>query len=156
MAKLSKLEEELKQAVREERQASNEKSFLESQMSEQKTKLDGALKYKSECVEGLRLARTKGLTPVHVRELQLLMTHIKSVIETLTYKVDVSQNNFERAREVWQEKEKVLEAVREAVRQQELEAAAAAEKAFEESQKAESGDGEKNLYYGNGSVSLKQ
>ena len=103
-------------ARRQESRAYNELEYRAQQAKEQKSQLDTLLEYRGECMEGLAKARDTGLTPVHVREYQLLMTHINAVVEVIEYKVNASQDNLDRAREVWQKKNEHFEKVKEAVK----------------------------------------
>ena len=103
-------------ARRQESKAYNELEYRTQQAKEQQSQLDSILEYREECLEGLANARETGLTPVHVREYQLLMTHIDSVVETIEYKVNASQNNLNKAQEVWQKKNEHFVKVKDAVK----------------------------------------
>lgn len=145
------------QARRQESKAHNELDYRARQAMEQKSQLDSLLQYKDECIEGLKEAKETGLTPVHVRELKLLMVHINSIIETVAYKVDVSQDNYEEAKEVWQQKSEHFEKVKEIKKQkEEMEK----EKRIEESNKASEEKGRNRLgrtgYYDSSAISMVQ
>ena len=103
-------------ARRQESKAYNELEYRTQQAKEQQSQLDSILEYREECLEGLANARETGLTPVHVREYQLLMTHIDSVVETIEYKVNASQNNLDKAQEVWQKKNEYFVQVKDAIK----------------------------------------
>ncbi len=104
-------------ARRQESKAYNELEYRSQQAKEQKSQLDTLLQYREECMEGLSTAKETGLTPVHVHEYQLLMTHINSVVETIEYKVNASQDNYEKAKEVWQNKNEHFVKVKESIKQ---------------------------------------
>ena len=114
MDKFGKDRSDLDIARRQESKAYNELEFRSHQAKEQKSQLDALLEYKNECLEGLANARESGLTPAHVREYQLLMKHINSIVEVVEYKVNASQDNLDKAQEVWQQKNKHFEQVKEA------------------------------------------
>ena len=137
--------EEYKQARRHKSKAHNDLNYHEHQAKRQQLELDGLLRYKDECIAGLATAKEKGLPPMHMRELELLMTHIDSAIETLAYKVDSSQVGYEKAKEVWQEKNKAFEVMKELIKQQELRKAEQAEERFAELERS---DAERRRYYG--------
>lgn len=109
------------QARREESKAHNEMDYYERAANGQQEQMNALLKHKKECVNGIVKAKATGLSPVHVREFKLLMTHIDSVLETLSYKVDKSQENYEKSKETWQEKNSTFEEIKEHLRQIELE-----------------------------------
>ena len=114
MDKFGKDRSDLDIARRQESKAYNELEFRSQQAKEQKSQLDALLEYKNECLDGLANARESGLTPAHVREYQLLMKHINSIVEVVEYKVNASQDNLDKAQEVWQQKNKYFEQVKEA------------------------------------------
>ncbi len=113
MDKFGKDRSDLDIARRQESKAYNELEFRSQQAKEQKSQLDALLEYKNECLEGLANARESGLTPAHVREYQLLMKHINSIVEVIEYKVNASQDNLDKAQEVWQQKNEYFEKVKE-------------------------------------------
>ncbi len=67
------------------------------------------LTYKEECLNGLKTAKDSGLSVVQIRECQLLVQYLDSVVETRQYKADISQENYENAEAEWQEKQGSLE-----------------------------------------------
>lgn len=104
MGKPSQEKSDLDIARRQESKAYNELEFRIQQAKEQKSQLGSLLEYRDECMEGLTNARETGLTPVHVREYQLLMKHINSVVEVIEHKVNASQDNLDKAQEIWHKK----------------------------------------------------
>lgn len=121
MSNIKRRDDAYEQARRQENTAHNEMDYYERQAARQRMQLDGLFKYKDECVNGLKMAKENGLTPVHIREFQLLMTHINSSIETVAYKVDVSQDKYEEAKEVWQNKNEHFETIKESIKQKVIE-----------------------------------
>lgn len=105
------------QARRLENTAHNELDYYERRAMRQRSQLDSLFKYKEECVNGFEIAKQAGLTPLHMREFNLLMKHINSSIETIAYKVDISQEKYERAKEVWQKKSEHFEVIKASVKQ---------------------------------------
>jgi flagellar export protein FliJ len=103
-------------ARRQESKAYNELECRTLQANEQKSQLDSLLDYRNECMESLANARDTGLTPVHVREYQLLMKHINSVVEDIEFKVNASQGNLDKAKETWHQKNEHFVKVKEEVR----------------------------------------
>ncbi|HEB55752.1 MAG TPA: hypothetical protein ENI98_05495 [Gammaproteobacteria bacterium] len=106
---------DLDRARREETRAFNELEYRSQQAKEQRQQLDALLKYRKECLDGLANARDTGLTPVHVREYQLLMAHINSAVELTEIKVSACESNLEEAREQWEKKNIEYEKIRDAV-----------------------------------------
>lgn len=149
--------DDFEHARRQESKAHNELDIRARQAMEQKTQLDALLQHKDECIEGLRIAKETGLTPVHIRELKLLMAHVNLTIETVAYKVDISQDNYDEAKDVWQEKNehfKKAKAVKK--KNDEMEK----EKRVEESNAAAEKKGPRRLgpngYYDNTAISMVQ
>ncbi len=105
-------------ARRQESRAYNEMEYRLQQAKEQKSQLDSLLDYRSECMEGLSNAKETGLTAVHVREYQLLMKHINSVVEVIEHKVNASQDNLNKAQETWQQKNEYFTKVKEAAKKE--------------------------------------
>ncbi len=103
-------------ARRQESKAYNELEVRIQQAKEQKSQLDSLLEYRNECMEGLTNARETGLTPVHVREYQLLMRHINSVVEVIEHKVNASQDNLDKAQEIWHKKNEHFVKVKESIK----------------------------------------
>lgn len=149
--------DDFEQARRQESKAHNELDIRARQAMEQKTQLDALLQHKDECIEGLKIARENGLTPMHIRELKLLMAHVNSTIETVAYKVDVSQDNYEEAKDVWQEKSEHFEKAKEVKKKQDE---MAKEKRIEESNKVAEKKGPSRLgpngYYEDKAISMVQ
>jgi len=131
MDKPTKDKSDLDIARRQESKAYNELEYRSQQAKEQKSQLDSILEYRQQCMQGLTNARETGLTPVHVREYQLLMTHIDSVVETIEYKVNASQSNLNKAQDVWQKKNEHFVKVKESIKEVE-EAPATNNKAVKE------------------------
>lgn len=119
MDKLKVADNDFEQARRQESKAHNELDLRARQAMEQKSKLNSLLQHKDECVEGLRVAKENGLPAMHIRELKLLMAHVNSSIETIAYKVDVSQDNYEGAKEAWKQKSEDFEKAKEIKKQKE-------------------------------------
>jgi len=113
MSDLYKDKSDLHIARCQESKAHNDLAYCKNQAVDQEHQLEELLKHKEECVDGLKMAKQTGLTPLHIRELQLLVKHITSVLETLSYKVEASQKNLEMAEEVWHEKNEYFETVKE-------------------------------------------
>ena len=118
MDKTGKDKSDLDIARRQESKAYNEMSYLSQQAKAQKSQLDSLLDYRNECLEGLANARETGLTAVHVREYQLLMKHINSVVEVIEHKVNISQDNMDKAQQTWQQKNEQFIKVKEAVKKE--------------------------------------
>ena len=91
-------------AKREERRASNDMSNHKHRANHEQSQLETCLTYKEECLNGLKSAKDSGLSVVQIRECQLLVKYLDSVVETRQYKADISQENYEKAEAVWQEK----------------------------------------------------
>jgi len=117
-------------ARRQESKAFNELEFRTQQAKEQKLQLNSLLEYQNECREGLANALEMGLAPVHMREYQLLMKHINSVVQDIEYKVTASQDNLDIANEVWQEKNEKFTEVKQLIKEKSI-AESEAEKAEE-------------------------
>ncbi len=111
----------VKQAKREECRASNDMYIHENQAHHEQSQLETCLTYKEECLNGLKTAKDSGLSIMQIRECQLLVQYIDSVVETRQYKADISQENYEDARVVWQEKQDSLENLKQALKKMEVE-----------------------------------
>ncbi len=109
------LKARLEKALREARNAENERHFRDQQMAQQQRHLDSLMNHRQECVNGLKSAKKSGLSIVQTREYQLLMQHLRDVVEEQQYKVEVSQLNFEQADKVWREKQQNLEQLQQAM-----------------------------------------
>lgn len=118
MDRFGKDRSDLDIARRQESKAYNELEYRSQQAKEQKSQLDTLLQYRNECMEGLASAKETGLTPAHVREYQLLMKHINSVVEVIEYKVNASQDNLDKAQEVWHQKNEYFIKVKETVKKE--------------------------------------
>ncbi len=119
MGRSAKAKSNLDIARRQESKAYNDLEYRSQQANEQKSQLDSLLEYRDECMEGLSNAREAGLMPIHVREYQLLMTHIDSIVETVEYKVNASQENLDKAQEVWHKKNEHFIKVKESIKENE-------------------------------------
>lgn len=108
-------------ARRQENKAHNDLDHCERQAKRQKSQLDDLFKHKDECVSGLKTAKETGMTPVHIRELQLLMAHVNSVIETISFKVDATQAEYEKAKGNWEKKSDELKVIKEEIKKKEEE-----------------------------------
>ncbi len=86
----------------------NDLDATQCQSIEQKSQLDSLLEYKDECINGLANARETELTPVHVREYQLLMKHIDSIVGKIEPSDNARQENIESADQTCAEKPPVL------------------------------------------------
>ncbi len=104
LQQLKEIRSLVSQAKREETRARNDMYSCEQLAKRQQSQLDECLNYKEESVTGLMSAKESGLTPMQVRECKLLLKYLDSVLETRQYKADISQENYESARHVWQEK----------------------------------------------------
>jgi len=125
MGNIKKRDEAYDQARRQENTAHNEMDYYERQATRQRMQLDALFKYKDACVNGFKMAKENGLTPVHIHEFQLLMTHINSSIETVSHKVDVSQDKYEEAKDVWLNKNEHFETIKESIKQKAIEQSSA-------------------------------
>ena len=97
----NELSDELKKARRKENQAHNDLDYYKRQAEQQKEQLDEQLNHKDECIARLISAKESGLSPILIREQQVLLAHISSVVETVSYKVDLSQENLAKAEDAW-------------------------------------------------------
>ena len=108
-------------ANREEVKAYNLMFSDEARAKEQQSQLDTCLRYRDECRVGLKTAKTSGLSVVQVRECQLLMEYLDSVVETRQYKADISQENYEKLKKVWSKKSEHYGQLKDALEKQEIE-----------------------------------
>ena len=111
----------VKLAKREERKASNEVYNHEHRAKHEQLQLETCLKYKEECLNGLKTAKDSGLSIVQIRECQLLVQYLDSVVETRQYKADICQENYQEAKEEWQEKQDSLENLKQTLKKLEAE-----------------------------------
>lgn len=119
MSDFNKKRSDVDVARRQESKAFNELEFCECQSKEQTSQLETLLQYRDECQDGLKTAKNTGLTPVHVREYQLLVTHINSVVEVTQHKVDLCQEKYEKAKQAWQEKNEIFAKIKEVKKESE-------------------------------------
>ena len=104
------------QEKREECRASNDMYIHENQANHEQSQLETCLTYKEECLNGLKTAKDSGLSVVQIRECQLLVQYVDSVVETRQYKADISQENYQEAKAVWQKKKASLESLKQALK----------------------------------------
>jgi len=104
MEEIKKMRSLVNTAQREERKANNDMANFKQQASQEQEQLDACLRYKQECLYGLKTAKESGLSIVQIRECQLLVKYLDSVVETRQYKADVSQENYDKAKTDWQVK----------------------------------------------------
>lgn len=112
MADMYKKKSDFDIARQQESKAHNELAYCESQADNQKKQLSETLTYRDECEEALGDAIQMGLTPLHIRELQLLVEHIDTVVETMSYKVDISQDQVSQAKDNWRQQNNILKQVK--------------------------------------------
>jgi len=105
---LKRMRSLVSQAKRDERRANNEMSCLEQQSIRQLQQLEDCINYKEDSLNGLQSAKESGLTVIQIRECKLLVEYLDSVMETRQFKADISQENYENARLVWQDKQEHL------------------------------------------------
>lgn len=96
-------------AKREERRASNDMHNHKQRANHEQSQLETCLTYQEECLSGLKIAKDSGLSVVQIRECQLLVQYLDSVVETRQYKADISQENYNKAEAEWQEKHDSME-----------------------------------------------
>lgn len=97
----NELSDELKKSRSKENQAHNDLDYYERQAKQQKEQLDEQLKHRDECITKLIAAKESGLSPILIREQQVLLAHISSVVETASYKVELSEENLAKAEDTW-------------------------------------------------------
>ena len=119
MTNINEIRTHLEQARREDVKAFNELDYCEQRANEQIEQLDTLLSYRDECRNELKTAMESGLTGMYMREYKLLIQHITLSVETKQYKVDVSQVNYEKSKEVWQKKHERFEKLKQVMKQQE-------------------------------------
>ena len=113
MSDIKEIKVLVEKAQREESKAFNEMTSDEVKAKEQKTQLDKCSTYREECLEGLKSAKTSGLSIVQIRECQVLMQHLDSVMETRQYKADISQESYEKLKKVWAKRSEHYEQLKE-------------------------------------------
>ena len=121
MDDLNQMRSLVKQAKREEHRASNDMFNHEHHANHAQSQLETCLNYKEECLNGLQTAKDSGLSIVQIRECRLLVQYLDSVVETREDKVDISLENYENARLVWQKKQDYLKRLKQALQQLEEE-----------------------------------
>ena len=121
MDEINQLRSRVALAKREERRASNDMYNHEHRANHEQSQLDTCLTYKEECLNGLKTAKDSGLSIVQIRECQLLVQYIDSVVETRQYKADISQENYQKAEAVWQEKQESVENLKQTLHKLEAE-----------------------------------
>jgi flagellar biosynthesis chaperone FliJ len=109
------------QAKREERKASNDLYNYQHRAKHEQSQLDTCLSYRAECLNGLKTAKESGLSVVQIRECQLLVKYLDSVVETRQYKADISQEDYAKAEAVWQEKQDSLKNIKQVLQKLETE-----------------------------------
>ncbi len=109
-------------AKREEVKAFNEMVSDEEKAKEQQSQLDTCITYRDECLDGLKSAKSSGLSVVQVRECQLLMQYLDSVVETRQYKADISSESYDKLKSVWKKKNDHFEQLKATLEKQEIEA----------------------------------
>jgi flagellar biosynthesis chaperone FliJ len=113
MSDIKEIKTLVDKAKRDESKAFNEMTSDEVKAGEQKSQLEACQTYREECLEGLKSAKTSGLSIVQIRECQVLMQHLDSVLETRQYKADISQESYEKLKKVWVKKNDHYEQLRE-------------------------------------------
>jgi len=108
-------------AHRQEVKAFNEMVSDEEKAKEQQSQLDTCIAYRDECLNGLKTAKSSGLSVVQVRECQLLMQYLDSVVETRQYKADISNETYEKLKGVWTKKNEHYQQLKDALEKQEIE-----------------------------------
>jgi len=111
----------VEKAHREEVKAFNEMVSDEEKAKEQQSQLDTCITYRDECLDGLKMAKSSGLSVVQMRECQLLMKYLDYVVETRQYKADISNESYEKLKLVWTKKNEHYEQLKETLEKQEIE-----------------------------------
>ena len=109
------------QTKREERKASNDMYNYEHRAKHEQSQLDTCLSYRAECLNGLKTAKESGLSVVQIRECQLLVKYLDSVVETRQYKADISHDEYAKAEVAWQEKQDSLQNIKQVLEKLETE-----------------------------------
>jgi len=117
MSEIKEIKVLLDKAKREESKAFNEMTSDEVKAKEQKSQLDSCLTYREECLDGLKSAKTSGLSIVQIRECQVLMQHLDSVLETRQYKADICQESYEKLKKLWMKKNEHYKQLKETLEQ---------------------------------------
>ncbi|HHJ36647.1 MAG TPA: hypothetical protein ENJ87_12865 [Gammaproteobacteria bacterium] len=111
----------VEKAKREEVKAFNEMTSDEETAREQQMQLDTCITYREECLSGMKNAGQSGLSVVQVRECQLLVKYLDSVVETRQYKADISNDSFEKSEKAWKKKNEHYINLKEQLKQREIE-----------------------------------
>ncbi|MBL4711614.1 MAG: hypothetical protein JKX75_03795 [Gammaproteobacteria bacterium] len=94
----------VEKAHREETKAYNEMYSDEQKATKQREQLETCLDYREECLSGLKSAKTSGLSIVQIRECQLLVKYLDTVVETRQYQSDICDENHEKSKKIWTRK----------------------------------------------------
>lgn len=121
MADINQKRALMNQAKCDERRASNDMYNHEHRANHEQSQLETCLMYREECLNGLQTAKESGLSIVQIRECQLLVQYLDSVVETRQYKADISQENYEEVKTIWQEKHDSLIKLKQALQKLEAE-----------------------------------
>lgn len=95
---------QLDKARQEEIKACNEMYSYKQKIKQQKHQLDSCLQCRQECQDNMKSAKSSGLTILQVRECQLLVQHLNTVVETHLYKIKLCENNYDKSKLSSQEK----------------------------------------------------
>lgn len=109
MEDIPNIKQKIKRAMREARHAQDEMECRIKQSQEQQKKMTALLDYREECMAGLENAKTSGLSIVQIREYQLLLRHLTTVLDEQSYKVDLCIRNCEQAKKDYEDKKAQLE-----------------------------------------------
>lgn len=130
MSELSETRRLVEQAQYEERKANDEMNNNKLRAEDLQQQLDTLLVYRDECHSGLKTAKESRLSVVQVRECQLLIQYLDTVVETRQYKADIGHEKYDESKLVWKkkhehllkikEKLELLEAAEEVMRQDEV------------------------------------
>ena len=85
----------------DEHNATVERDYRQRVANDQESHLSMLLDYRDECVDGLKNAKESGLTIIQMREYQLLMAHLSTVIEKQQCKLELSHERLEDAQNDW-------------------------------------------------------
>ncbi len=95
----------IEKSHREVIRANDEMYYNEQKAKVQREQLETCLDYRDECLNGLKTAKNSGLSVVQVRECQLLVQYLDTVVETRQYKADICEERFEKSKRVWKKKQ---------------------------------------------------
>lgn len=104
MEERKKISTLVEKAHREESKASDKMYSDEQKAIIQREQLDTCLDYRDECLHGLKSAKSSGLSVVQVRECQLLVQYLDTVVETRQYQSDICDENHEKSKKIWTKK----------------------------------------------------